>query len=117
MIMSVFTLTHPPTQEEQTRARVKAVSDAAANKVAEEQKEVARREDIKEKMRASSIMDDSYNPAKERLAKQKTKEEIAKADAEAKAAEEAQRAVKEAQEQAKKKDVEDAKSKAAKFLG
>lgn len=108
---------HRIAEAEQAQARAKAASEAIASKAAAEQKEIARREDIKEKMRAASLMDDSYNPAKERMAKQKTKEEIAKAEADAKAAEDAQRAVKEAQEQAKKKELEDAKSKASKFLG
>jgi predicted lipid-binding transport protein (Tim44 family) len=83
----------------------------------EEQREVARREAIKEKMAAASVLADSYDPGRERATKQKQKEDEQRAKAEAAAAAEAAKKAKEAAELAKKQEIEDAKKKASKFLG
>ena len=81
------------------------------------QQEQERKDQIKARMKESSVVPETYDPGRERKAKQQQKDETAKAEAEAKAKEEAAKKEEADRLQAKKKEAEDAKSKASRFLG
>nr|BAJ52651.1 protein tyrosine phosphatase [Monosiga ovata] len=111
-------------QEEQAQrdaealaARLRLEDDQRLQQLARERQLVKEREQVKEKIREKSVREASYDPERERLAKQKQKddEERAAKEAQAKVAQKKQDEI--AQAEAKKKQAEAAKSQAERFLG
>jgi len=84
---------------------------------AHEQSEVDRRDKVKERMKQASVLETTYDPDRERQAKQKQRELEEQAVKDAKVAADKLKKEEEEKAQAKKKEIDDAKQKASRFLG
>lgn len=104
-------------QAQRRASEMQFKEDEVSRAKAHEQSEADRRDKVKERMKQASVLEASYDPDRERQAKQKQRELEEQAVKDAKAAADKLKKEEEEKAQAKKKEIEDAKQKASRFLG